>query len=119
MPQTVYSGSTATFAATVSDSNLSYSYQWYFNGSAIQGATGASYSIPDATSANAGSYSVAITDTTDMTASVMTSAVTLTVNPAPPGPATDTPTMPEWAAIALAVMLLLTAAPKRLQYRRR
>jgi hypothetical protein len=117
MAQTVVSGGSATFSVEVSNTNLSYSYQWYDNGNAIIGATGASYTIANVTPASAGSYSVALTDTSDATASVMTSPVTLTVNAV--SPATDTPTLPPWALILLAAMLLLTAAPKGLQYRRR
>ena len=42
-------------------SNFSLTYQWKLNGSAISGATGASYSIVSASSADAGNYDCSVT----------------------------------------------------------
>jgi hypothetical protein len=54
---TISSGSTANFSVTASGTSP-LTYQWYFNSSAISGATLSSLSIPSATSANAGNYQV-------------------------------------------------------------
>lgn len=59
--QTVLSGSPATFTV-VAEGNPAPSYQWSFNQNAITGATGASYTIPAATAANAGSYEVLVSN---------------------------------------------------------
>lgn len=52
-------------------------YQWYFNGAAIAGATGSSYTLSNFDSAKAGSYSVRITNGTTSVVSEIAS-VTLT-----------------------------------------
>ena len=78
--QSVVIGNSVTFsvAATVSSGTLSY--QWYFGGTAISGATGSSYTISSAALANAGSYSVIVTDTVgSSTASSTSTTATLTV----------------------------------------
>ncbi len=56
-------------------------YQWYRNGTAIAGATSATYSIASAGGSDAGTYTVAIGNGTTTTTS---SAVTLVVNGGPP-----------------------------------
>jgi sugar lactone lactonase YvrE len=68
-------GGSATFSVTASGSSA-ISYQWSFNGSAIGGATGSSYTVSNAQASNAGNYSVTITDADG---SVTSSTVTLTV----------------------------------------
>jgi hypothetical protein len=56
------------------------SYQWSFNGAAISGATGASYTLLDAQAANAGNYTVSVSNGTSPAA--QSAACTLTVNAA-------------------------------------
>ena len=72
--QLVRSGAPVTF--TVSATGTSPTYQWNFNGTAIAGATSASYTLT-ASSGNAGSYTCTITNAAG---SVTTSAATLTLN---------------------------------------
>ena len=64
--------------------NYAASYQWSFNGTPIPGATSSSYSVPGAASANAGNYSVTVTNGIgSVTSSVAVVAVgsTITSNP--------------------------------------
>jgi len=56
-------GSTVTLVAAATGSP-SPTYQWYFNTSAISGATNATYTISNAQPANAGSYYVVATNST-------------------------------------------------------
>lgn len=60
------------------------SYQWNFNGTAIPGATGATYTVSMAAAANAGNYSVTVTNgVSSVTSSLAVVAVgsTITSNP--------------------------------------
>jgi len=54
-------GGTATFTVTATGAPPP-SYQWYFNGSAISSATNASFTVPDATAAWVGGYSVKVSN---------------------------------------------------------
>ncbi|MGE0479822.1 MAG: immunoglobulin domain-containing protein [Phycisphaerae bacterium] len=56
----ICSGQTLNLSVTATGG---VSYQWYRNGVAIGGATSANYSVPNATSANAGNYYVVVTGT--------------------------------------------------------
>jgi len=58
-----------------------FTYQWFLNGTAITGATGSGYSVPQARAANAGTYTVAVTSAGGTTVS---NASTVTVNSAAP-----------------------------------
>ena len=74
-------GTSVTLSVSASASTVSpNSYQWFFNGTAIPGATGSSYTIASAQSGNGGLYQVAVansagtTTSTPATLSVMNAA---------------------------------------------
>ena len=74
--QTVVAGQTATFSVTASGTSLKY--QWKKNGTAIGGATSATYTTPAAAATDSGTqFSVVVSNSTG---SVTSSAATLTVN---------------------------------------
>lgn len=85
---TVNEGNAASFAVSVSGTGP-YTYAWRKNGAPIAGATGASYSIAATTPADAGSYSVRISNAQG---SVDSAAATLSVlaTPVPPPPVAPT-----------------------------
>jgi len=74
--KTVSAGGSATFSV-VATGTAPLVYQWKFNGAAISGATATSYTINNCQSANAGSYTVTVTNSAG---SVTSSVATLTVN---------------------------------------
>ena len=77
--QTVTAGSSATFSVTASGT-APLSYQWRRNGTAINGATSASYRITTtATTDNGVSFSVVVSNTAGI---VPSNSATLSVNPA-------------------------------------
>jgi hypothetical protein len=78
--QTVYVGGTAMFSVTAAGT-LPLTYQWQKGGSKIDGALTSSFVITNAQLADAGSYSVIISNALGFTTS---SNASLTVNPAPP-----------------------------------
>lgn len=80
--QTVIAGSGVQFSVMASG-RPAPAYQWYFDGAAISGAVASSYSLGSAQSADAGSYTVAVTNTLG---SVTSSPATLTVNAVTPPP---------------------------------
>jgi kumamolisin len=100
--QNVSAGQSVTFSISVAGPGP-LTYQWLFNGTAISGATGSSYTIASAASGNAGNYSVVVSDGNGI---VTTSPVSLTVSPAV---ASDTPTMPPVALIVLVSLLFFVA----------
>jgi sugar lactone lactonase YvrE len=77
--QTVTVGSAVTFTAAASGTPTP-TYQWKKDGTAISGATSASYSITSAAMADAGSYTV---DATNAAGAATSTAAMLTVNAAP------------------------------------
>ncbi len=77
--QTVTVGQNVQFSV-IATGKPAPSYQWYFNGVAISGATGASLSLTNVSTASAGSYSVTVANTSG---SVTSSTASLTVNAAP------------------------------------
>ncbi|HWA26466.1 MAG TPA: matrixin family metalloprotease [Lacunisphaera sp.] len=83
---TVTSGSSASFSVAASGSSP-LSYQWSFGGTAISGATSSTFNITSATSANAGTYTVTVSNAAG---SVTSNAATLSVTaaPTPPTPST-------------------------------
>ncbi len=78
LAQTVVSGDSVTFSVAATGSPAP-TYQWRKNGIAIDGATGASYTIPHPTSADEGSYDVVVTNGLG---SATSSAAILTITPA-------------------------------------
>ena len=74
--QTVLAGSSVTFAVTAVGT-LPLSYQWQLNGTNVAGATATSLMLTNVQSADAGVYSVVVTNTLGMATS---SNATLTVN---------------------------------------
>lgn len=76
---TVVAGSPASLTVQASGT-APLTYQWSKNGTAIFGATSATYSIASAASADAGSYTVAVGNSAG---TVTSSAATITVQPAP------------------------------------
>lgn len=76
-------GTGGPLTASVSPAGQNYTYQWYCNGNAISGATGASYTIPADTAVGTYTYSCTVTASitgSSATASADSDAVTVTVS---------------------------------------
>lgn len=58
----VTAGQTMTLTVVVTGGSEPYSYQWYKNGNAISGATGASYVKAAAATGDSGTYKVVVQD---------------------------------------------------------
>jgi kumamolisin len=99
--QTLSVGQTLTLSISPTGSGGPFSYQWFMNGSLIAGATGSSYTIPSVTTSNAGVYSVEVSDSYGIATSV---SVNVSVTPTVSG--TDTPTLPSWALVLLALLFV-------------
>lgn len=69
-------GSSASFSV-VATGGGTLSYQWYYNGSAVAGATGTSHTITAVTTAHAGNYHVVVTNSAG-SATSNTAALTVT-----------------------------------------
>ena len=113
--QTALSGQTATFTVTASGS-APFTYQWKKNGTAISGATSASYTTPvTAASDNASTYSVVVTNAAG---SAISNVATLTVN-IPPAitthPASQSVTTGQTATFSVTVS---GTAPLTFQWRK-
>jgi hypothetical protein len=79
--KTVTAGNSVSFSITATG-RPAVTYQWYFNGAPISGATGDSYSIASAQAGDAGNYTVVVSNVVgDVTSDP---PATLTVNPPPP-----------------------------------
>src|SRR5690242_11238894 len=74
--QSISTGSAATFSVVASGSGT-LAYQWYKDGSAVSGATSATYTISSAASTDAGSFYVVVSNSGG---SVTSSTATLTVS---------------------------------------
>jgi hypothetical protein len=96
-------GHSVTFTANVTGAG--YTYQWELNGTTIPGATGSTYTIPSTAAGNLGTYVVVVTGPYGSTTS---NTFTLGVSTTPANPS-DTPTMPQWGLILLALSLLVAA----------
>ena len=83
--QSVNAGATATFSVVASGSPTGY--QWRKDGSPIAGATTATLTLTNVTAANAGVYSVAVSNSAG---TVSSGNATLTVNPLTAAPAFST-----------------------------
>jgi hypothetical protein len=81
--QCVTVGNPVTF--TVGANGAQLYYQWQFNGVYISGATNPTYSIPPVTQANAGNYTVWVSNPYGPPASA-TAVLTVVSPPPPPGP---------------------------------
>lgn len=92
---TVTVGSTASFSVTATGSGT-LSYQWRKGGSAISGATSASYAIASVSASDAGSYDVVVSNSAG---SVSSSAAVLTVNAATGVPTISTQPVSQSVAV--------------------
>src|SRR5262249_15745334 len=80
--RTNVAGTVASFSVTANGS-APLNYQWRFNGGAISGATGSAYSRTNVQSADAGNYTVLVSNSYG---SVTSAVATLTVTAAPTSP---------------------------------
>ena len=107
----VTTGSSVQFTVTVSG-RPAPTYQWYFNGTAISGATTTSLSLSDVQAASAGNYTVTATN---LLGSATSNPATLSVT-ALPAAATSSGgksgggAMADWFVVALALTALLRRA---------
>lgn len=113
--QTVSAGTNVQFSVTTSGKPVP-TYQWFFNGTAISGATSSSLSLPDVQAGNAGNYTVAVTNDSG---SATSNAATLTVNAATTGSSSSANagggggTMGPWFVLALALIGALRVMIRR------
>ncbi len=94
----VSSGGSVTLTGTATGTPAP-TFQWYYNGVAIPGATTSSYTV---SSANVGTYT--LTATNSQGSSSITFDVVLSVD------SSDTPAMPLWALVSLGAVLVLVGA---------
>ncbi len=98
-----YTGRAATLS--VAAQGTAVSFQWYRNGVAVSGATAASHTLPSAQPAQAGTYTVAITNTLGV---VLSAPATLTVSDPPPPPTIQT--QPSDVVVSLGGSISLSVA---------
>jgi hypothetical protein len=77
--ETIVAGGSASFSVSA-DGGIPLAYQWYLNGTAIAAATSSTYTVSGIAAANAGAYTVKVSNSTG---SVTSSAATLSVATAP------------------------------------
>jgi (2Fe-2S) ferredoxin len=108
-------GATATFTVVANGGSSTLSYQWKNGGTAITGATGASYTTPALTLAESGSsYTVVVTDSAG---SVTSNAATVTVTVVPVAPTITTqPTNQTVNAGATATFTVVATGTATLTY---
>lgn len=97
--QTVPVGQAVTFSVTATGPGT-LSYQWYKNGTAINGATAASYTINSPTTNDATSYWVTVTDSFGTSTST---TFNLTVTQ-------PVPALPRWGLVCLPLLLVIVGA---------
>lgn len=76
LSQSIMETNPVTFSVSASGTGLTY--QWQFNNANINGATAATYTIPNVTNANAGNYRVIVTNTAG---NITSNQAVLTVTP--------------------------------------
>lgn len=103
-------GSQASFSVVASGNNLSY--QWQKNSTPISGATASTYTVSNVQAADAGSYSVVVSNSGG---SVTSSSATLTINTTP-APVITVPPVPVTGAPGGSVTLSVTATGTDLSY---
>jgi outer membrane protein assembly factor BamB/subtilisin family serine protease len=79
--QTVYVGGSLVLSVAANGPGA-ITYQWFFNGASIAGATSATYTVGSVSAANAGTYTVTVTSGSS---TVTSSTATVTVSTAAPG----------------------------------
>jgi hypothetical protein len=94
---TIRIGESQVFASSVSGGTSSYSYQWYLNGSAVSGATSASWTF---TPFSIGSYNVYVKVTDAVGAVAPSNTSTVTVIPA----------IPEFPQVIPLILLFMASA---------
>lgn len=110
-------GSAASFSVSASGS-APLSYQWRKDGSAVSGATGATYAIAAVATSQAGSYDVVVSNSAG---SVTSSAATLTVTGGSSAPTIVTAPISQSVAVGTSVTFSVTAngtAPLSYQWRK-
>ncbi|MBI5424829.1 MAG: immunoglobulin domain-containing protein [Opitutae bacterium] len=115
--QTVTAGGGANFAVTASGTDP-LAYQWRKDGAAISGAASATYSIASTTTADAGTYTVVVSNSAG---SVTSNGATLTVNAAASAPSITTQPSNQSATTGGSVSFSVTAsgtAPLSYQWRK-
>lgn len=97
--RTIAAGQSTTFAV-IATSSVTPGYQWFKNSAAIAGATASSYTIGAATSSDAGTYTVTVSNSAGaVTSSPATLTVTVPTTPTTPTtPPPPTPTAPSVSA---------------------
>jgi poly(beta-D-mannuronate) lyase len=106
---TIANGGSVNFTVVASGTGLNY--QWNFNGSSIAGATNATLTVANVSDANAGSYTVIVSN---VSGSVTSAAATLTVTLATPG--ITAPPLAQTVARGDPAVLSVTAVGGQLSY---
>ncbi len=75
----VSAGSSASFTVAATGGTAPYAYQWSRNGTAVSGATSATYSLTAASTDSGAKFKCTVTDSASPAASVTSSEATLTV----------------------------------------
>jgi hypothetical protein len=112
--QTVVQGVNATFAVAVTGTPAP-GYQWRYNGASLSGGTASAYTVPKAQPANAGSYTVVVTNSGGSVTSAV-AALTVNVPPTIPAPLPPSLVVTQGANVTLCVTVA-GALPLTFQWR--